>query len=329
VHQLFIDFEKAYDLVRREILYNILIEFGVSRKLVRVIKLCLTETYSRVWVGKNLSDWFPVRNGLKQGDALSPLLFNFALEWAIRRVQVNQDGVKLNGTHQLLAYADDVNILGGSVHTVKENAEALVVAAKEIGLEVNTDKTKYMVMSRDQNAGRTHSMMIVNSSFERVDEFKYLGTTLTNQYSIQEEIKSRLKSGNACYHSVQNLLSSSLLYKNLNIKIYKTIILPVVLYGCETWSLTLREERRLRVFENRVLRRIFGPKRDEVTGEWRKLHNEELNNLYSSPNIVRVIISRRMRWAGHVARISDGRGVYRVLEGKPEVRRPLGRPRRR
>jgi len=212
---------------------------------------------------------------------------------------------------------------------VKENAEALVVAAKEIGLEVNADKPKYMVMSGDQNAGRTHSMKTDNSSFERVDEFKYFGSTLTNQNSIQEEIKSRLKSGNACYHSVQNLLSSSLLFKNLKIKIYRTIILPVVLYGCETWSLTLREERRLRVFENRVLRRIFGPNRDEVKGEWRKLHNEELNNLYSSPNIVRMIKSRRMRWVGHVARMGEGRGVYRVLVGKPEGRRPLGRPRRR
>jgi len=114
-----------------------------------------------------------------------------------------------------------------------------------------------------------------NSSFARVEEFKYLETTLTNQNSIQEEIKSRLKSGNSCYHSVQNLLSSSLLFKNLKIKIYRTIILPVVLYGCETWSLTLREEHRLRVFENRVLMRIFGPKRDEVTEDWRKLHNEE------------------------------------------------------
>jgi len=121
-----------------------------------------------------------------------------------------------------------------------------------------------------------------------VEEFKYLGTTLTNQNSIQEEIKSRFKSGNASYHSVQNLLSSSLLSKNLKIKIYRTIILPVVLCGCETWSLTLREECRLRVFENRVLR-IFGPGRDEVTREWRKLHNEELNDLYCSPSIVWVI----------------------------------------
>ena len=112
-------------------------------------------------------------------------------------------------------------------------------------------------------------------------------------------------------------------------KLYRTIILPVVLYGCETWSLTLQQERKMRVFENMVLRRIFGPRRDEVTGEWRRLHNEELNDLYTSPNIVRVIKSRRMRWAGHVARMGEERGVYRVLVGKPEGRRPLGRPRRR
>jgi len=127
---------------------------------------------------------------------------------------------------------------------------------------------------------------------------------------------------------VQNLLSSRLLSKNLKIKMYRTIILPVVLYGCETWSLTLREERKLRVFENMLLK-IFGPRSDEVTGEWRRLHNEELNDLYCSPNIVRVIKSRRMRWAGHVARIGEERGVYRVLVGKPEGKRPLGRPRYR
>ena len=121
----------------------------------------------------------------------------------------------------------------------------------------------------------------------------------------------------SCYRSVQNLLSSRLLSKNLKIKIYRTIILPIVLYGCDTWSLTLGEERKLRVFENMVLR-IFGPRRDEVTGEWRRWHKEELNDLYSSHNTVRVIKSRRMRWAGHVARMGDDRGVYRVLVGKPE-----------
>jgi hypothetical protein len=159
------------------------------------------------------------------------MLFNFALEYAYRRVQVNHDGLKLNGTQQLLDYADDIIILGESEHTVKENAETLVVASKETAIEVNADKTKYMIMWRDQNAGRSYIVKIDNSSIERVEEFKHLGTTLTYQNSIQEEIKSRLKLGNSCYWSVQNLLSSSLLSKNLKIKIYRTIILPVVLYG--------------------------------------------------------------------------------------------------
>jgi len=159
-----------------------------------------------------------------------------------------------------------------------------------------------------------------NSTFDRVEEFKYLGTNLTNQNSIAEEIKNRLRSGNACYYSVQNLLSSRFFSKNLKIKIYRTIILPVVLYGCETWSLTLREERKLRVFENMELRRIFRPRRDEVTGEWRRSHNEELNYLYPSPSIVRVIKSRRMRWAEHVARMGEERGCIRSWRGNRRER---------
>jgi len=172
-------------------------------------------------------------------------------------------------------------------------------------------------------------MKIDNISIEIVEVFKYLGTMLTNQNSIQEEIKSRLNLGKACYYSVQNRLYSSLLSENLKIKIYRIIILPVFLCGCETSSLTLREERSLKVFENRVLRREFGLKRDEITGEWRKLHNEEFSDLYSLPNFVRVVKSRRMRWAGHVARMGEGRVVQRVLVGNPKGKRPLGRPRRR
>jgi len=153
-----------------------------------------------------------------------------------------------------------------------------------------------------------------------VEEFKYLRTALTNQNSTQEEIKSRMESGNACCHLVQNLLSSSWLSKSIKIKIYILVILPFVLYRSETWSLTLREEHRLRVFENWMLRRIFGPKRDEITGDWRKLHREELND-------VQLIKSRTMRWAGHAARMGERGGVYRVLVGKPEGKGQLARPR--
>jgi hypothetical protein len=131
--------------------------------------------------------------------------------------------------------------------------------------------------------------------------------------------------GNACYHSV---LSSHLTSRKLKIKIYRTVILAVVLYGCEAWSLTLREEHRLRVFENRVLR-IFGPKREEDGCHGENYIMMQLHSLYSSPNNVRVIKSRRTRWAGHGARIGEGRGVYRVLVGRPEGKRSLGRPRSR
>jgi hypothetical protein len=181
-----------------------LTEFGVSMKLVRLNKMCLNETYSKVHIGKHLSDSFPIQNGIKQGDALSPLLFNFDLEYAIRKVQENQMGPKLNGTHQLLAYGDDLILLGDNISTIKKKTETLTDAIKEVGLEINVEKTKCMLPSCHQNASQNWDIKIGNRSFEDL---------------IQEEIKKRLNSRIACYHSAQNLLSSRLLSKNVKIKI--------------------------------------------------------------------------------------------------------------
>jgi hypothetical protein len=163
-----------------------------------------------------------------------------------------------------LAYADDMNLLGDNI----VNTETLINASNEIGLEINVEKTKYMLLSRHLIVGQNRDIKIAKRLFENVSQFRYLGTTVTNQNLIQGVIKRRLNSGIP--------LSSRLLSKNVKIGIYKTIILPVVLCGCETWSLTLKEEHRLRVFENSVLRRIFGLKRDEGLG-W-DFANTMINN---------------------------------------------------
>jgi sorting nexin-29 len=168
-----------------------------------------------------------------------------SLKYAIRKVQKNQVGLKLNGTHQLLVYADDMNLLGVNTDNIKKNTQTLIDASKQFGLEANTEETKYMLLSCHQNAGQNHDIKVANRSFENVTQFKYLGTRVTNQNLIQEEIKRGLNLGNACYHSVQNLLSSRLLSKNIKIRIHRTIILPVVLYSVKLffyylvgWDLT-------------------------------------------------------------------------------------------
>jgi hypothetical protein len=167
-------------------------------KLVRLIKMCLNETYSKVRIAKHLSDSFPIQNGLKQGDALSQLLSSFGLEYAIRKVQENQVELKLNGTYQLLAYADDVKLLGDNIDTIKKNTETLIDASKDVGLEINIEKTKCILLYCQQNVDQNRDMKVANRSFENLSQLKYLGITLINKNLLREEINRRLNAGNAC-----------------------------------------------------------------------------------------------------------------------------------
>jgi hypothetical protein len=161
-------------------------------------------------------DNYPIQNGLKKEYEPLQLLLNFDLEYAIRKDKENQVGLKLNGTHKLLVCADDLNLLGDNIDTTKKNTESLI----EVGLEINEEKIEYTLLFCHQNAEQNHDIKIANRCFENVAEFKYLGTTITNRNLIQEEIKRRLNSGNACYHSVQNVLSARLLSKNIEIRIH-------------------------------------------------------------------------------------------------------------
>jgi hypothetical protein len=172
----------------------------------KLIKMCLNEIYSKVHIGKHMSDALPIQNGLKQGDALSPLLFKFALEchWEGPR---KESGTGNERTHQHLVYADNVNLLGESKNTIKKNAEALLDAKKEISFEVNTEETKNMFMSFHKTVGQNHNIKAANKSFENVANFKYLGM-ITNQNCVHKEIKSALNLRNVCYHAAQNIFSS-------------------------------------------------------------------------------------------------------------------------
>ena len=323
---VFVDYKQAYDSVHRPSLWNILRYFNIPEKLIRLIKACYTNSRSCVRVGGVLTNSFAVETGLRQGCPLSCMLFNLTLEWVMRNTPSMQDEVSLtNGVLcDRLAYADDADLMGETFQGRDRQLGHFNETGSRVGLEVSEGKTKVMKMSREQ---RTEEYIELGGFLlEEVDSFKYLGSIICVDNTMEEEIAERIAGASKCSWSLNALLKSKLLTRRTKIQLYTTIVRPVLTYACETWTLTKELERRLLVFKHSVLRRMLGPVRDEVTGEWRIRHNRELRELTRLPPVTSFVRAQRLRWAGHVARMDPVCLLRRVFDGTPEGRRPPGRP---
>ena len=329
VWHVFVDFKQAYDSVHRASMFNILRYFNIPEKLIRMVQVCYHNTRGRVKVGGELTDDFEVRTGLKQGCPLSCLLFNLTLEWVMRQTPSEGDEVRMtNGVScDRLAYADDVDLLGEGFVGRDRQMRNFRMAAERVGLEVNESKTKVMKVSRDE---RDEEVVNVGGFvLEVVNEFKYLGSTITSTNEVKDEVKIRIAAASRCSWAINDILRSNLISRATKLRAYTSIIRPIVVYGCETWRLTKQLESMLMVFENGILRRIYGPVRDELTGEWQRRHNADLRDLSRLPPITSYIRSQRLRWAGHVARTDNNSMLKQIAQGIPAGRRPVGRPRMR
>ncbi|XP_052562347.1 uncharacterized protein LOC128092490 [Culex pipiens pallens] len=314
-HHIFIDFKAAYDTVDREQLWQIMHENGFPDKLTRLIKATLDRVMCHVRVAGELADPFQSHQGLRQGDGLSNALFNIGLEGVVRRAGIDTRGTICNRTVQLLAYADDIDIIARDLETVKRVYTALKTQAGRIGLAMNTTKTKYMKGrgSKDVDPPRLTPLAVDGDVLEEVSEFVYLGSLVTADNDTSLEIRTRIHSANRAYFGLRKTLTSDRVQRATKLTLYKTLIRPVALYGHETWTLRQEDERALGVFERKVLRTIYGGVRT-AQNEWRRRMNHELHALLGEPTIVTLARIGRLRWAGHVARMDEDHPVRMLFD---------------
>ena len=329
-HHLFVDFKAAYDSVKRNELWQIMLEYGFPTKLIKLSRMTLEGSKSCVRIAGETSVAFVTLDGLKQGDALSNLLFNIALEGAVRRANVQRNGTIITKSHMLLGFADDIDIIGIDRRAVEEAFRPFKREAARLGLTINTAKTKYMVAGRERGSsgGVGAEVEIDGERFEVVDEFVYLGTLVTCDNDMSREVKRRVAAASRAFYGLRNQLRSRSLPTRTKLALYRTLILPVALYGHETWTLKEADRRVLGVFERKILRSILGGKLED--GVWRRRMNHELYQVYKHADIGKVIQRGRLQWAGHVARMPDERAAKTIFSREPgRGRRLRGRPRTR
>lgn len=327
-HILFIDFKQAYDSIKRSKLNEILNSFGIDPKLIRLIEMTLERTSCKIMIDGEISDSFPINRGLRQGDPISPIIFNLCLEWSIRHSDLYRRGTILHHKHQLLAYADDIALLTRSTSELKRVFSKLVTAAQLVGLQINESKTKYMCLKSGlQSKSEFFTIRIENHKdykFQAVDNFVYLGVTITSENNESIEIMNRLSKGNKCYGAFSRLLKCKQISRQAKKRIYSTVIRPTVLYGSEIWALNKNSEKQLAVWERQILRKIYGGRKEGDL--WFRRTNRELKELYDAPGIIGVIKAQRLRWLGHVLRKKNDSIIKSVYRGGVVTKKRRGRP---
>lgn len=300
-------------------------EFDIPRKLINMVQITMNNSHCHVRIQTDLSEPLKTLNGLRQGDSLSCLLFNLTLEKIVRDAGIQTRGTIFYKSTQILAYADAINIISRSENDLKKTFLALQNSAVKMGLNINEEKTMCMITNENSRQRKTEQhIKIHNYIFEKVNNFTYLGAIVNRHNNIQEEINKRILNSNKCYFAMIHLFKSKYLTRTTKVRLYKTLIKPVLTYGSETWVLTEHDKSRLAVFERKILRKVYGPVKEN--GEWRLRYNREIYELYNSPDIVTDIKIGRLRWAGHIQRMKTSEMVRKIMETKPEGRRKAGRP---
>jgi hypothetical protein len=249
------------------------------------------------------------------------MIFNIALEWVVKTANETRK-MEVGEIETILAYADDVVILGNSRNEVEQTTIKFLEAGKIMGLEVNQEKTKYMCISWD---GRNNLRLRVDLYVcEKVETFKYLEININSKNNVHEEIKERVASANRCYYSLLKLLRSKLLSRESKITLYTSYLKPMLIYGCNTWATIKGDYAKLCTTERKVLRKNFGPDYNRETKTCERRHNNDLKSLYGKPNILSFSRSKRIEWAGHVWR-AEGKIIKQVTEGRIVKKRPVGR----
>ena len=323
-YHLFVDYKATFDSPIRGKLYEAMADLRIPSKLIRLCRMTLTDTKSAVKIGKNLREPLTTRRGLRQGDTLSCDLFNILMEVIMRKAAVNLDKTISSKSHMLLAYADDIDIIGRNLREVTAVFSKIEKESQKMGLAVNEDKTKLMVSSSRTSCRLDKRVNVDNRyNFEVVDNFIYLGSAVNKNNDVSLEIKRRIVLANGCYLGLSKYFRDKALSKETKIMLYRSLIQPVLLYGAEAWVMTQADESALGVFERKLLRKIYGPV--IVNGEYRRRMNHELYELYCDIDIVKRIKISRLRWLGHVIRMEDNVPARKLFDDVFEGRRRPGR----